>query len=119
MGNERTAGRVLPGINYTDVQQDNENTLSEFVLMQNSPNPFNQTTNISYNIRKDGPVSLTVYDLLGRKVKTLINENQSAGIKNAVWDGRDSHGVTVGSGNYFYRLKAESFIQSRAMTLVK
>ena len=118
-GNISSAGRVLPGILYTDVTENSESTPEAFSLLQNSPNPFNMRTTIIYNVKNDCRVNLTVYDLLGRKIKTLVDENQSQGYNIVSWDGKDISGKTAASGVYFYRLKAGNFMQSRAMTLLK
>ena len=77
-------------------------------LQQNYPNPFNPTTTIEYDLGFiDGPfqkVNITVYDILGRNIKTLINEEQSIGRYRVRWDGKDQNGVPVSSGIYFVNL---------------
>lgn len=87
---------------------------SGFRLEQNYPNPFNPTTAIRYRLSSIGNVSLAVYDVLGRKVRTLVNERQSPGEHTVVFDGSG-----LASGVYFYRLEAGSIVQSRKMLLVK
>ena len=86
----------------------------EFHLEQNYPNPFNPTTNISYQLPINNSVSLKIYDVLGREVKSLVNERQIAG----------THSVTLNAGNlpsgvYFYRLQAGSFTETKKLVLVK
>jgi hypothetical protein len=83
-------------------------------LSQNHPNPFNPNTTISYNLPKTSHVSLEIYDILGRKVTTLINEEQSAGPHQAVWNAND-----VASGLYFYRLQAGEHSETRKMLLLR
>jgi flagellar hook assembly protein FlgD len=90
-----------------------------FSLEQNFPNPFNPTTGIRYQIAGTAAVSLTVYDLLGQAVRTLVNEIKDAGSYEAVWDGRNDQGQNVGSGIFFYRLQAGTFVETRRMVLLK
>lgn len=79
-----------------------------FELMQNYPNPFNPTTTISYNLPKDSHVMLTIFDITGREITTLVGGNEVAGHKSVVWHGTYSNGNPVSSGLYFYRVKAYS-----------
>ncbi len=92
-----------------------------FSLEQNQPNPFNPSTTISYQIPEgDSPlVSLMIYDLRGRLVRTLVEELRGPGSYNAFWDGTDHSGRQVPSGIYLYRLKAGNYSQARKMVLVK
>lgn len=76
-----------------------------YELYQNYPNPFNPTTQISYYLPHDSRVSLTIYNILGQKVVSLVDDVQSAGIKRVFWNGKNKAGVDVASGIYFYRLK--------------
>jgi len=92
-----------------------------FALAQNAPNPFNPATAISYSV-PDGTslaVSLAVYDIRGKLVRTLVNQVKNAGTYTVFWDGSDESGVQVSSGVYFYRMMAGSFIQTRKMVLLK
>ncbi len=91
----------------------------KFNLHQNYPNPFNPTTNITYDLPKPGNVQLIVYDLLGKKVRTLVNTYQPAGSFKSQWDGRNDEGTRVGSGVYILSLKTEGFASSRKMILAK
>ena len=98
-----------------------------FALAQNTPNPFNPTTVISYAIpsRVDGGriatahVDLRIYDIRGREVRQLVSAAQAPGRYSVMWDGRDARGQSVGNGIYFYRLQTPSFAQARKMMLVK
>jgi hypothetical protein len=90
-----------------------------YVLEQNYPNPFNPVTQINYSIPEPAFVKLCIYDINGILVKTLYEGNQSAGKYQTVWDGESSSGVKVGSGVYFYRIQANSFVQTRKMILLK
>jgi hypothetical protein len=91
----------------------------DFVLDQNYPNPFNPTTTIRYYIKEKVFVQLSVFDLLGRKIRVLVDENQNLGMKQISWDGKDRNGNTAASGIYIYRLEAGDFVQSRKMILLK
>ena len=74
---------------------------------------------IQYELAAGGPVELVVYDLSGRRVRTLVSGPVEAGTHEVQWDGRDAQGRTVASGVYIYRLVAGEFSESRRMTLVK
>ena len=89
------------------------------MLSQNYPNPFNPSTRVEYNLPVSQHTTITVYNVLGRKVATLVDDVRSAGTHQAVWDGRDQSGQVAASGVYFYRITAGDFIQTRKMTLLK
>jgi hypothetical protein len=91
----------------------------KFELNQNFPNPFNANTQIRFSVPKASHVKLEVYDILGRKVKTLADENMTAGYKQVVWDGKNQSGDKVASGVYFYRIKATDFTTTKRMVLLK
>jgi len=92
---------------------------ARITLGQNVPNPFNPTTTISIGLPAEGHVTLTVYDIGGRRVRTLVDAVIPAGTRSFTWDGRDSRGQLVASGVYFYRMTTEGFQQTRKMLLVK
>jgi len=92
---------------------------SDYILEQNYPNPFNPETRINYSIPEQAYVKLCIYDINGILVRTLYEGNQSAGRYQTVWDGENSTGMKVGSGVYFYRIQANSFIQTKKMILLK
>ena len=92
-----------------------------FSLAQNSPNPFNPSTSISYAV-PEGPsvtVSLKVYNIRGRLVRTLVDELREPGTCTVFWDGTDESGRQVSSGVYLYRMQAGDFVQTRKMVLLK
>lgn len=91
----------------------------DFRLQQNYPNPFNLVTQIRYALSQESEVKITIYDILGRKVKVLDLGRQTAGFKTVGWDGTDSRGEEVSSGVYFYSIKAGEFSDTRKMTLLK
>jgi hypothetical protein len=91
----------------------------KFDLEQNYPNPFNPVTRITYTIPENSFVSLKIYDMLGREVKTLVNQNMNAGRISVDWNGDDNSGVKVSSGVYIYKITAGSFVSSKKMMLLK
>ncbi len=88
-------------------------------LMQNSPNPFNPSTAIKFFIPDNSDVTIKIYDMLGREVTTLINQQSTAGYHIVYWNGRDSYGRDAASGVYLYRLTAGNFTETRKMNLLK
>jgi len=90
-----------------------------FALRQNAPNPFNPSTLIEYSLATAGPVRLVVLDAQGRRVCTLVDALESAGVHAARWDGRDQAGNRVASGVYLYRLETEGRTATRKMLLLK
>ncbi len=92
---------------------------SRTVLKQNAPNPFNPSTQISYELAEAGNVELAVYDAAGRKVRSLVSGSQPAGTKSVRWDGTTDQGTKVSSGVYFYRLTTANETLTRSMLIVK
>ena len=88
-------------------------------LSSNYPNPFNPETKIIYSMAKAGRAELTVYNIKGQKVKTLIDENVTSGEHSVVWNGKNEKGNNVSSGVYFYRIKTSDGVQSKKMLLLK
>jgi len=91
----------------------------EFGLKQNYPNPFNPSTTIKIELPKTSDVRLEIYNILGQKVKTLVNETMKAGYRKVRWDGRNDYGVRVSSGMYIYIVRAGDFIARHKMVLLK
>jgi len=110
----RVVGRYQPDYNVHDYL-----TPGDFRLYDNYPNPFNPSTTISYDLPAASQVSLEVFNLLGRKVTTLVNGFQTAGHQKIYWNGQNSAGVTVSSGVYFYRLTTDTYVQTKKMILLK
>jgi len=90
-----------------------------FALKQNAPNPFNPTTNIAFDLPAASQVKLEVLNVLGQKVKTLLNQFQEAGAHSVIWDGRDDFGSTTASGIYFYRITAGENQAVKKMMMLK
>jgi len=88
-------------------------------LFQNHPNPFNGMTIIPFELRKSGIVKITIFDLLGKEVKTLINQSFKIGKYEITWDGKDKSGKTVSSGFYFYQIKSADFQQTKRLLFLK
>ena len=94
-------------------------TPERYELAQNYPNPFNPTTAVTYSLPEAADVTLTVYDLSGRTVRTLVSGVQPAGRYTMVWDARNDFGEPAAGGVYLYRLVAGEFVQTHKMTLLK
>jgi hypothetical protein len=90
-----------------------------YALLNNYPNPFNANTVILYNLPEDTDVKLEVYNVLGQKVRVLVDEQQNAGYKTVVWDGKNDKGESVSSGIYFYKLETRDYTKSKKMLLMK
>jgi hypothetical protein len=104
----------------TDLPDTSTPQLSEtFELYQNYPNPFNPATTIEYYLPSSAEVIIKVYNLLGQEVRTLVSEFHSPGTHSVEWDGRSDLGYTTGSGVYFYRMEAGSFIETRRLVLLR
>jgi len=102
------------GETLVQISINKEQIPKEYELYQNYPNPFNPTTNIRFDIPKDILVSIKIYDILGREVKTLVNEFKNAGSYLVSFDGSE-----FASGVYFYRIQAGSFVNVKRMILIK
>ena len=92
---------------------------ADFLLNQNHPNPFNPATCIEFDLSLGCQVKLEIYNILGNRVRTLIDDRLVAGHKSITWDGKDNQGKQVTSGIYFYRLKAGDFTESKKMVIVR
>ena len=101
------------------IQNNKDNMKRHKIIVSNDPNPFNPTTTISYQLPADSKVHISIFNIKGQKVKTLVNEILPAGEHSAIWNGRDSNGNRVGSGIYFYKLKAGDFQKVKKMILIK
>jgi hypothetical protein len=112
---------IITNVAITTEVSETETTIPVMsnTLFANYPNPFNPTTNISFFIEADSPVTIDVFNIRGQRVKTLTNEMFTAGRHNVVWNGTDTNGRNVGSGVYFYRMKSEGFAETKKMLLLK
>jgi hypothetical protein len=91
----------------------------DLILHTNYPNPFNPSTTIRFDIPQSGDVELAVFDLTGRRIVTLVEENLAAGSHQVTWNGRDASGISVASGVYIYRLQQYDKVLSRKLTLLR
>ncbi|MBI2419224.1 MAG: T9SS type A sorting domain-containing protein, partial [Ignavibacteriales bacterium] len=92
---------------------------AEFNLLQNYPNPFNPSTTIGYSLPQESDVHIAVYNVLGQKVKELVNEHKSTGNYSVVWDGTNNYNESVSSGIYIYMIKAGNHQMVKKMTFLK
>jgi len=92
---------------------------TSYALDQNYPNPFNAGTVISFALPEAGRVKVTVFNVLGQTVMVLADQEMAAGMQRVAWDGRDDNGNSAASGVYFYRISANSFTDTKKMTLLK
>jgi len=90
-----------------------------FALHQNYPNPFNPTTTLRYDLPEDANVNITIYDMMGRVVKTMVNTQQNAGFKSVRWNATNDKGAPVSAGLYLYTIEAGEYRQTRKMVLLK
>ncbi len=104
---------TVTGIELSSAKPDN------FLLHQNFPNPFNPSTTIFYDVSRESNIKVSVFDLLGREIITLVNQIEPAGSRSINWDGRDYTGNLVNAGVYIYQIEAEGFIQTKKMVLLK
>ena len=121
--------QILPmdyyGFLEVSVEEDVETVPDIYTLSQNYPNPFNSITTIKYQLPKDSKVILEIYNLAGQKVRTLVDENLSAGFYTASWNGKDSRGQAVVGGIYFYRIAVETnsgeadFVSTKKLILLR
>ena len=92
---------------------------NNFTLKDNYPNPFNPLTTISYELLTDGIVNIVIYDLIGKKIKTLVSGFQTAGSKNVNWNATNNQGQPISAGVYLYSIEAGDFRQTKKMILLK
>ncbi len=113
-------GRANTPVISSDVEDEESALPTEFSLSRNYPNPFNPTTTIEFALPKAGNVTLTVYNMLGQQVRTLVSTEMAAGNFKAMWDAQDNFGRKVSSGMYFYRLEVDNnVIGTQKMLLLK
>jgi hypothetical protein len=106
-------------VDGTSLSVDEEFIPTEFALHQNYPNPFNPVTTLNYGLPEQSMVVMTVYDLMGREVTTLVNQVQKAGYHTIRWNGTDQSGQVVSAGLYIYRITAGDYSVARKMILLK
>lgn len=92
---------------------------TSFRLYQNSPNPFNSSTAIKYQLPKPSHVRIEIFNIIGQKIATIVDRKQNAGYSIVHWDGKDTRGQSVGSGVYFIKMSTDAFTQSNKILLLK
>ena len=102
---------------YSNIITAQVNIPEKFELSQNYPNPFNSETAFKLTIAKEGNITLTIFDLLGREVRQLINEYKKVGYYIVKWDGKDNSGNSVSAGIYFCQMRGEGFNKTKKITL--
>ena len=101
------------------VDDDFSDVPNEFTLLQNYPNPFNPVTTLRYDLPENSHVNIMIYDIMGREVRSLVNNQQNAGFKSVLWDATNESGQPVSAGIYFYRISAGDFHSVKKMILLK
>jgi len=101
------------------VEIGNEELIINNCKLSNYPNPFNPNTTISFSIPQESNVEISIYNIKGQKIKSLINKKYEQGVHKAVWDGKDSSGKEVGTGVYFYKLDSGKSVQTKKMILLR
>ncbi|GEM_PF-5633234 len=96
-----------------------EGRAETFAMEQNCLNPFNPATMIEYSVPKRSQVTIEIFDVLGQKVRTLVNESKSAGSYRVEWNGTDNTGNSLSSGKYLYRFQAGAVVQTKKMLPIK
>lgn len=114
-----TYGDLILGISVGAEEETPEANHKPFALFQTRPNPITSTAEILYQLPTRGEVSLSIYDITGRLVRTLVNGTQDAGAHRVVWDARDERGLDVSSGLYFYRLSTGKATTTRKLVLLR
>ena len=92
---------------------------ASFPILYNYPNPFNPVTHLRYNLPEDALVNITIYDMMGRQVSTLVSSQQTAGFKSVLWNADNDKSVTVSAGLYLYTIEAGLYRQTKKMILLK
>ncbi len=112
--------RIIEWLYSTGVEEpDKPETPKRYKLLQNRPNPFNVTTNIKYQVPKLSKISLNIYDITGRLIRTLVDKEEKPGLYIIIWNGKDDRGKKLSSGVYFYKLTAGNFVQIRKLILMR
>ena len=111
--------RVLYVNRYDYLSVKGEGIPTEFALHENYPNPFNPTTTLRFDLPEVSNLTLTIYNMLGQKVRTFDYQNTSAGYHSVTWDATNDYGDPVGAGVYLYQLQTKDFVKTRKMVLLK
>ncbi len=108
-----------PVVDVNFLEIENIGKLKDYKLSYAYPNPFNPTTTIEYDVPEQSHITLTVYDIMGRLVKELVNKHSMVGKHSIIWNGTDTHNNPVASGMYLYQLKSTTFVETKKLVLLK
>jgi hypothetical protein len=111
--------RVLFVNRYEFLSTEGEGVPVEFALHENYPNPFNPTTTLRFDLPEVSNLTLTIYNMLGQKVKTFSMQSIPPGYHSVTWDATNDYGEQVGAGVYLYQLQTKDFVKTRKMVLLK
>ncbi len=111
--------RDADDISVNTENENNENQINSVKLVGNYPNPFNPTTTIVFTTKTEGNVNITIYNVLGQKICTLVNKSFNKGMHKVIWNGKDSYGRNAGSGVYFYSMRNGKYTSTKKMILLK
>ena len=111
--------RVIYVNRYEYLSTEGEGVPVEFALHDNYPNPFNPTTTLRFDLPEVSNITLTIYNMLGQKVKTFNMQNKPAGFHSLKWNATNDYGDPVGAGVYLYQLQTKDFVKTRKMVLLK
>jgi len=110
---------ITEGGKITGIEKTDRVVLESFILSQNYPNPFNPETEIRFQLPEARDVQLTIYNLKGQKIRTLVNAMKETGFHSVSWNGKDNVGNLVASGVYIYLLRAGGFVDAKKLTLLR
>ena len=109
---------VIVMLTVMDVSSS-DNVPDSYLLHQNFPNPFNPKTKIRYDLQKSGFVNIDIYNVIGKHIKSLVNEKQEIGYQSVYWNATDASGQPVPAGLYIYTIQTDDFSSTKKMILVK
>lgn len=118
-GHDTVVERAIEWIQNLGERRYDVSVPEQYALHQNYPNPFNPVTILRYDIPEQSEVTITIYDLLGRQVRTLVRDVEEPGFMFVVWDGTNAVGETAGAGVYLYRIQAGDFTRTKKMVLLR
>ena len=104
---------------FPDAITYDEGVPTDFILSQNYPNPFNPVTTIRYQLHKPTKVTVIIYDIMGKKIRTLLDANQNTGQHSVLWDTLNDQNYPVSSGVYFYQVQTDELRQEKKMLLIR
>jgi hypothetical protein len=110
---------TITGVKWIEGATEGENRPTAFFVSQNYPNPFNPQTNFKLSLPQASHVKIEIFNILGQRVKTLVDKDMKAGVYIVDWDGKDEAGAEISSGVYFYRVVAGDFSDIRKMVFMK